>query len=126
MLHRYRRHNSPIILAGFACSAASPRPTYQLRAVEPSFLEATLLLGRDLDIVWRHQENLLRHLVHGPPQGVGDATAKIDHAVGELTVRIAEVDYDGLASAEPVRDLLSVGELNRRSHVHSGRRCRGR
>ncbi len=52
-----------------------------------------------------------------PPEGVGNATAEVDHPVGQLTVGVAEVDDHRLAGAEPVGDLLGIGELRGRGDV---------
>ena len=73
--------------------------------------EARLLLGRDLDVARREQEDLVAHALHAAVERVREAAAEVDEALGELGVGALQIDDDGDVGLELVGDLLRVVEV---------------
>src|SRR5438270_2889191 len=96
-----------------------------LRAVEAPLLETALLLGRDLDIGGRQQEDLIGNPLHLAPQAIGEAAGEVDQPAGQVAVDRLQVDDHGLVGFELVPDLLGVVEARGSDDMHPCRLHRG-
>src|SRR5215212_10199313 len=86
-----------------------------LRLVEEAaaLQEAGALLGGDLDVPGREQEDLVRHPLHAAVEGVGEAAGEVDESLRELLVGALEVEDHRRAVLESIGDLLCVVEAAR-------------
>src|SRR5215204_4096211 len=92
-----------------------------LALVEEAALEqAGLLLGRDLDVLGREQEDPLRDPLHTAAERVGHAGGEVDQPLRELAVGRLEVDDHRLVPLELVGYLLGVVEAPWSDDVHRG------
>src|SRR5207244_10922451 len=94
-----------------------------LRLVEEAAAleEAGALLGRDLDVSRREQEDLVRDALHAAVEGVGEPAREVDEPLRQLLVGALEVEDDRDAVLELVRDLLRVVEAPRQDEVDAHR-----
>src|SRR5450759_4962662 len=84
----------------------------ELELIEEALLnEARPLLGRDLDVARREQEDLVADPLHAPVEGVGEPAAEVDESLGELRARALQVDDHRDVDLELVGDLLCVVEV---------------
>src|SRR4029079_10159260 len=92
-----------------------------LRLVEEAPLEHPRpVLGGELDVARREQEDLVGDPLHPTVEGVRETARKVDQALGELAVRRLEVEDHRDSVLEPVGDLLRVVEAARQDQVHPG------
>src|SRR5438270_11385384 len=90
-----------------------------LRLVEEAAAleQARALLGGDLDVARREQENLVRDALHAPAQRVREPAGEVDQPLRQLLVGALQVEDDRDAVLELVRDLLRVVEAPRQDEV---------
>src|SRR3954470_13283955 len=79
--------------------------------------EPRALLGRDLDVPGREQEDLVGDALHATVERVGQAAREVDQALRELLVAALEVEDHRDPVLELVRDLLGVVEAPRQDQV---------
>src|SRR4051812_21343844 len=72
--------------------------------------QARPLLGRDLNVSRREQEDLVGDPLHAAVECVGEAAGEVDQALREILVGALEVEDDRDRLLELVRDLLRVVE----------------
>src|SRR5207244_13510646 len=98
----------------FGFSPWLPTPASSRLVEEAAALEqAGTLLGRDLDVSRREQEDLVRDALHAAVQSVGSPAREVDAPLRQLLVGALEVEDDRDAVLELVRDLLRVVEAQR-------------
>src|SRR3954471_11559237 len=90
-----------------------------LRLVEEAAAleEARSLLGGDLDVARREEEDLVGNALHAAVEGVRQAAREVDQPLRELLVGALQVEDDGDRLLELVRDLLRVVEAARHDQV---------
>src|SRR5437588_966185 len=95
------------------------RPPPYLRLVEEAAAleQACPLLGGDLDVSRREQEDFVRDALHAPVQGVREPAREVDQPLRELLVGALEVEDNRDPVLELVRDLLGVVEASRQDEV---------
>src|SRR3954452_21153935 len=81
--------------------------------VEAALLQATLLVGRHLDVGRREEQDLVGRLLQVGAQRVGGAAAEVDDSVPQVALHVLEVDDHRLVVLQPVADLLGVVEARR-------------
>src|SRR3954452_17818697 len=95
--------------------AGSAFPWFFLRLVEEAAAleQARPLLGRDLDVPRRQQEDLVGDALHAAVERVREAAREVDQPLRQLLVGALEVQDHGDRVLELVRDLLRVVEAAR-------------
>src|SRR5205085_5825234 len=93
-------------------SALGPEFLALLRLVEEAAAleEARSLLGGDLDVARREEEDLVGDALHAAVEGIRQPTREVDQPLRELLVRALEVEDDRDRLVELVRDLLRIVE----------------
>src|SRR3954454_22361083 len=90
----------------------------ELRLVEEAlFDQPGALLGGDLHVARREQEDLVGDSLHATLEGVRQARGEVDQALGQLGVGALEVDDHRDRVLELVRDLLGIVEAFRDHQV---------
>src|SRR4029079_11109624 len=85
-----------------------------LRLVEEAPLEHPRpVLGRQLDVARREQEDLVGNSLHAAVECVREAPGEVDQPLRQLRVRRLEVEDHRNAALEAVGDLLRVVEAAR-------------
>src|SRR3990172_9252018 len=119
--------NSSPPARGSPMLATSARAREFLRLVEEaaSLEQLRPLLGGELDVRGRQQEDLVGHALHAAVQGVREAACEVDQPLRQLLVSALEVEDDGNRALELVGDLLRVVEAARHDEVELARSRRG-
>src|SRR5437879_5719469 len=107
---RITRPNSAIT---YSCSTLQMRlftSAVWSGGVEPALLKPALLLGRDLDVGRREQEDLVGDPLHLAAESVGEPAGEVDEAAREVAVAALEVHDDRLVHLQLVADLLGIVE----------------
>src|SRR5947207_9791142 len=100
-------------------------PAARLRLIEEAALEqARALLGGDLDVARRQEEDLVRDALHAAVERVGQAAREVDQPLREVLIGALQVQDDGDRLLEAVGDLLRVVEAARQDEVNADRRAR--
>src|SRR4051794_24564481 len=102
-------------MASSTMALPSRLPGLFLRLVEEAAAleQGGSLLGGDLDVAGRQEEDLVGHPLHPAVQRVGEATREVDQALRELRVRALQVEDHGDPLLVLVGDLLRVVEAAR-------------
>src|SRR5213596_3486827 len=109
---------TPIRLA-FGAKAVLPRRSGLVE--EAALQQARPLLGADLDIAGRQQEDLVGNALHAALERVGQAACEVDQPLRELGVSALQVQDHRNQVLELVRDLLRVVEAPRDDEVDARR-----
>src|SRR5438270_12074186 len=106
---------STALMASSTMRPPSLRLPLFLRLVEEAAAleERGTLLGGDLDVARREQEDLVGDALHPAVQRVGEPAREVDQALRELVVRALQIEDHGDPLLELVRDLLRVVEAAR-------------
>src|SRR5919201_1840027 len=112
-------NSSTWLIASSSMGVPSRRPARFLRLVEEAAALEQLcpLLGGDLDVSRREEEDLVRDALHPAVQRVGQAAGEVDQPLRELGVRVLEVEDHRDRLLELVGDLLRVVEAARQHEM---------
>src|SRR5438034_11808967 len=107
-------------------SSASTLPFLRLIEEAAALEHPCALLGGDLDVPRREQEDLVGDALRTAVERVREAAREVDQALRQLGVGALEVEDDRDRQLELVGDLLRVVEAARDHEVHLDVRARHR
>src|SRR6266536_3806011 len=114
-------NSSTSLMASSTMRPGSGRTYVFLRLVEEAAALEQLraLLGGDLDVARRQQEDLVGDALHAAVEGVREPAREVDQALRELGVGALQVEDHRDLLLELVGDLLRVVEAARQYEVHA-------
>src|SRR6266540_97665 len=116
-----REHGQAAHAAEFGPQRGLPLKGLSLVEEAAALEESRALLGGDLDVSRREQEDLVGDALHSAAKRVGEPAREVDQPLGELSVGALEVEDDRRPLLELVRDLLGIVETARDDQMDAHR-----